>query len=71
MAGATRRMQGLFAALAIAVTAIIVPSHARAAGAAYQVDTVEISEAGACKIESWLSWASNRDFFAAASPKRG
>jgi hypothetical protein len=68
MAGPTRRMQGLFAALAIAVTAIIVPSHARAAGAAYQVDTVEISEAGACKIESWLSWASNRDFFAAASP---
>ena len=68
MAGPTRRMQGLFAALAIAVTAIIVPSHARAAGAAYQVDTIEISEAGACKIESWLSSASNRDFFAAASP---
>ena len=68
MAGPTKCMQGLFAALAIAVTAIIVPSHARAAGAAYQVDTIEISEAGACKIESWLSSASNRDLFAAASP---
>src|SRR2546422_10010108 len=65
VAGPTRRrrMQQRFATLAIAAAAIIVPSHARAAGAAYQVDTVEISEAGACKIESWLSWASNRDFF--------
>ena len=54
MAGPTRRMQALFAALAIAVAVIIVPSHARAAGAAYQVDTVEISEAGACKTESWM-----------------
>jgi hypothetical protein len=68
MAGPTRRMQGCFATLAIVAAAIIVPSHARAAGAAYQVDTVEISEAGACKIESWLSWASNRDFIGAVSP---
>ncbi|MCC7347829.1 MAG: hypothetical protein IT538_10580 [Variibacter sp.] len=41
---------------------------ARAAGAAYQVDTSEVSDAGSCKVESWVSWASNRDFFAAASP---
>jgi hypothetical protein len=68
MAGSTTRMQGLFAALAIAVAAIIVPSHAWAAGAAYQVDTVEISEAGACKVESWLSGASNKDFIGAVSP---
>jgi hypothetical protein len=61
-------MQGRFATLAIAVMAIIVPSHAWAAGAAYQVDTVEISEAGACKIESWLSFASNKDFVGAVSP---
>jgi hypothetical protein len=41
---------------------------ARAAGAAYQVDTVEISEAGACKVESWLSFADNKDRVAAVSP---
>ena len=52
----------------IMTATIMMPSHARAAGAAYQVDTVEVSEAGACKVESWLSWASNRDFIAAASP---
>jgi hypothetical protein len=68
MTGLARHMQGLLATTAIAVATIIVPSDARAAGAAYQVDTAEISEAGACKIESWLSWASNRDFIAATSP---
>ena len=47
---------------------IAIPAQSWAAGAAYQVDTVEISEAGACKVESWLSWASNRDFIAAVSP---
>ena len=44
------------------------PVEARAAGAAYQVDTVEVSEAGACKVESWASFASNRDFVGAVSP---
>jgi hypothetical protein len=43
-------------------------NEARAAGGAYQVDTVEISEAGACKIESWLSIADNKDRIAAVSP---
>jgi len=46
----------------------IVPIEARAAGAAYQVDTAEVSEAGACKVETWASFASNRDFFGAVSP---
>jgi hypothetical protein len=39
-----------------------------AAGAAYQVDTADVSDAGNCKVESWVSFASNRDFFAAVSP---
>jgi hypothetical protein len=43
-------------------------NDAHGAGAAYQVDTVEISEAGSCKVESWVSWASNRDFSATTSP---
>jgi hypothetical protein len=68
MAGPTKRMHGLFATLAVVAATIIVPSHAWAAGAAYQVDTAEISEAGACKIESWVSFASNKDFVGAVSP---
>lgn len=43
-------------------------SDARAAGAAYAVDTAEVNEPGACKVESWMSAASNHDFFAAVTP---
>ena len=42
--------------------------RARAAGAAYQVDTAEVSAVGSCKVESWVSSASNRDFIAAVTP---
>ena len=38
------------------------------AGAAYAVDTAEVSEIGACKVESWVSLANNHDFFAAVAP---
>jgi hypothetical protein len=48
--------------------AVMAPVDARAAGAAYQVDTAEVSEAGACKVETWASFASNGDFFGAVSP---
>jgi hypothetical protein len=41
---------------------------ARAANGAYAVDAADISEAGSCKVESWLSWASNADFTAVANP---
>ena len=44
------------------------PSQAWSAGAAYAVDTAEVSEPGSCKVESWASAASNHDFFAALSP---
>src|SRR5882724_6992604 len=43
-------------------------TQARAAGTAYGVDTAEVSEVGNCKIESWLSWASNQDFLAITNP---
>ena len=43
-------------------------SEARAAGAAYQVDTAEVSEVGSCKVESWISSASNHDVIASVSP---
>jgi len=42
--------------------------HAGAAGAAYVVDTADVSEPGACKVESWMSAAGNHDFFGATSP---
>jgi hypothetical protein len=54
-------------AAAIAASALI-SREAAAAGAAYQVDTAEVSEPGACKIESWVSAAANHDVFAAVAP---
>jgi hypothetical protein len=56
------------AAASISAAMISGADDAWAAGAAYQVDTAEVSEAGACKVESWASVADNRDFFAAVSP---
>jgi hypothetical protein len=53
---------------AIAAAAIVTSSHARAAGGAYVVDTSEVSAEGSCKVETWLSWASNHDFIGVANP---
>ena len=51
---------------AIAATAAILAwfpaGAARAANGAYAVDAADISEVGSCKVESWLSAASNTDF---------
>ena len=60
-------LSGAALAAAVAITAIL-PSDARAAGSAYQVDTAEVSEPGSCKVESWTSWADNKDFIGAMSP---
>jgi hypothetical protein len=54
--------------LSFVTAAVLDQAPARAAGAAYQVDTVEISEPGACKVESWVSLARNKDVIAAVSP---
>src|SRR5881227_3490669 len=51
-----------------AAASTFVPCTGRAAGTAYGVDTAEVSEVGNCKIESWLSWASNQDFIGVANP---
>ncbi|MFZ0053729.1 MAG: hypothetical protein WAL09_02755, partial [Pseudolabrys sp.] len=64
----------MFASLARAVLLFGVAAtsafseKAHAAGAAYVVDTADVSEPGACKVESWISSASNHDFFAATTP---
>src|ERR1700751_669411 len=42
--------------------------EARAANNGYAVDAADISETGSCKIESWLSSATNTDFSAVANP---
>jgi hypothetical protein len=58
-------------AIAIATTvaaATVTPRHTQAAGSAYAVDTSEVSDGGSCKVESWLSVASNSDAFAAVNP---
>jgi hypothetical protein len=42
--------------------------EARGANGAYAVDAADISEVGSCKLESWLSAATNTDFSAVANP---
>ena len=39
-----------------------------AANNAYAVEAADISEAGSCKFESWMSFATNTDFSAVANP---
>src|SRR3954452_13424733 len=51
-----------------AMAAMPMADRARAANGAYAVDAADISETGSCKIESWLSSATNADFSAVANP---
>jgi len=55
-------------AAAIAALVVIPAQDARAANGAYAVDAADISEVGSCKVESWMSAASNTDFTAVANP---
>lgn len=57
-----------FILTAAVAAAALYTAEARAAGAAYAVDTAEVGEPGSCKVESWVSAASNHDFFAATNP---
>src|SRR5205085_5055964 len=61
---------GAARAALVAATAILpwLAVEARAANNAYAVDAADISETGSCKIESWLSSATNTDFSAVANP---
>src|SRR6266446_5203821 len=58
--------------IALAATAAISPllaaGGAFAANGAYAVDAADISEVGSCKVESWISTATNTDFSAVANP---
>src|SRR3954453_16381460 len=53
---------------AMAVLPWLAGGEARAANGAYAVDAADISEVGSCKLESWLSSATNTDFSMVANP---
>ena len=55
-------------AAAVAILAWLPAGEAQAANGAYAVDAADIGETGSCKVESWLSSASNTDFSAVANP---
>src|SRR6476660_8775742 len=54
--------------LAAAISWLLGAGDGRAANGAYAVDAADISETGSCKLESWISSASNADFSAVANP---
>src|ERR1700694_3640068 len=51
-----------------AISGCLASGEARAANGAYAVDAADISELGSCKVESWISTATNTDFSAVANP---
>src|SRR2546429_6154351 len=51
-----------------AISSLLAAGEARAANGGYAVDAADISEVGSCKVESWMSAASNADFLAVANP---
>lgn len=61
-----------FSLVIVAVLLVLDIAHiiaiAEAAGGAFAVDTADVSEAGSCKIESWLSAASNSDLAGVVNP---
>src|SRR3954462_2256618 len=63
------RRAGRMAVAAIAATAAMSTADgAHAANGAYTVDAADISEPGSCKLESWISTATNTDFSLVANP---
>src|SRR6185503_6256876 len=60
--------QAIATALCVVAATVGFSGQGRAAGAAYQVDTADVSEVGSCKVESWVSSAGNHDVIASVSP---
>ena len=56
-----------FAAL-MAMAMLPMAEDARGANGAFAVDAADISEVGSCKLESWISTATNTDFSLVANP---
>src|SRR5947208_5912102 len=51
-----------------AMAAMPMADGAWAANGAYVVDAADVSEVGSCKLESWISTATNTDFSLVANP---
>jgi hypothetical protein len=51
-----------------AISGLLAAGSAWAANGAYAVDAADISDVGSCKVESWVSTATNTDFSAVANP---
>src|SRR3954451_1370058 len=62
------RLWAVATALCVVAATAGLSTQARASGAAYQVDTAEVSEVGSCKVESWISSGANHDVIASVSP---
>src|SRR5258708_149649 len=63
----TRAITAAFAMI-MAISPWLTAGEAYAANGAYAVDAADISEVGSCKVESWMSAATNSDFSAVANP---
>ncbi len=61
-------LQAVATAVCVVAATVGFSESGLAAGAAYQVDTAEVSEVGSCKVESWISSASSHDVIASTSP---
>ena len=66
--GAKHAGLAAFAAILAAGLLCLAAVKADAANNAYAVDAADIGEAGSCKLESWLSSATNTDFQMVANP---
>jgi hypothetical protein len=55
-------------AATVVIMALVLSDRAWAANGAYAVDAADISDVGSCKVESWISTATNTDFSAVANP---
>jgi hypothetical protein len=64
-------LHGAATALLIAIAMMSTFRVAEAADAAYLVDSAGVASPGECKIESWVSLASNRNFIGAVNPSCG
>jgi hypothetical protein len=63
-----RTALGMALAFTAAISTLTAAGSARAANGAYAVDAADISDVGSCKVESWISTATNTDFSAVANP---
>src|SRR4030081_1645572 len=56
------------ALVATAISGWLAAGEGRAGNGPYAADAADISETGSCKVESWISTATNTDFSAVANP---